>query len=100
MAHQLVWAPLARQDLLDLFNYIAPASPNHAKQFIQKIFHEVERLIEFPQSGRVVPEFNNPSIREVLRKPCRIVYRVSSDSKTIEIIRVWHAARGIPGIEE
>ncbi|MCF8111459.1 MAG: type II toxin-antitoxin system RelE/ParE family toxin [Desulfobacteraceae bacterium] len=59
----------------------------------------MERLVDFPESGRIVPEFGDPGIREVIRKPFRIVYRVRNDTNAVEIIRVWHAARGIPQIE-
>ncbi|MBM4028180.1 MAG: type II toxin-antitoxin system RelE/ParE family toxin [Planctomycetes bacterium] len=53
-------------------------------------------LADFPQSGRVVPEFDDPSIREIIRRPCRIVYRVRTQDQMVEIARIWHAARGIP----
>ncbi|MBC8524595.1 MAG: hypothetical protein ISR54_00775 [Chlorobium phaeobacteroides] len=45
-----------------------------------------------------MPEFNEPLIREVIRKPCQIVYRLDNDKQLIEIVRVWHAARGTPDI--
>jgi len=45
-----------------------------------------------------VPEFNEPTLREVIRKPCRIVYRIRSKRQQVEIVRVWHAARGIPEV--
>jgi len=60
------------------------------------VFGAIERLAEFPQSGRVVPEFGENSIREVIRRPCRIVYRVRPEVRQIEIVRIWHAARGRP----
>ena len=50
--------------------------------------------------GRVVPEFKIENIREFIHRPYRIVYRVREDQKLIEILRVWHAARGIPRIHE
>ena len=50
--------------------------------------------------GRVVPEFKIENIREFIHRPYRIVYRVRKDQKLIEILRVWHAARGIPRIHE
>jgi plasmid stabilization system protein ParE len=45
-----------------------------------------------------VPEFKIETIREIVHRPYRIVYRVFEDRKTIEILRVWHAARGTPDI--
>jgi toxin ParE1/3/4 len=96
MAYQLIWAPSARLDLRELTSYIAESRPIAAARFVKQVFHVVEHLTDFPESGRVVPEFADPNIREVIRRPCRIVYRVKSQERIVEIARIWHAARGIP----
>ena len=96
MAYELTWAPSARFDLKELASYIAESRPDVSDCFVKSIFQTIERLSAFPQSGRVVPEFNDPNIREVIRKPCRIVYRIKEDRQIIEIARIWHAARGVP----
>ena len=98
MAFKLTWSPSARFDLKDLAMFIAEDSPSAAKQFVKNMFQVVERLVDFPESGRIVPEFSDPNIREVIRKPCRIVYRIDYEEQTVEIVRVWHAARGTPEI--
>ena len=98
MAFNLIWSPTSCHDLRDLSTYIAEANTSAARRFVQSIFESVERLIDFPDSGRIVPEFNDPSIREIVRKPCRIVYRIQSEKEMVEIVRVWHAARGTPQI--
>ena len=94
MAYRLSWSPTARLDLRDLLTYIAEDDPAAARSFGRSLFRAIERLPRFPESGRIVPEFNEPTIREVIRKPCRIVYRIKAEDHTIEIVRVWHAARG------
>jgi toxin ParE1/3/4 len=96
MAYELIWAPSARLDLKELASYIAESRPNTAARFVTQVFHAVERLADFPESGRVVPEFDDPHIREIVRRPCRVIYRVKSQGQVVEIVRVWHAARGIP----
>lgn len=96
MAWQLIWAPSARLDLRELASYIAESRPMAAGRFVRQIFRLVEQVSDFPESGRIVPEFDDPNIREVIRKPCRIVYRVKSQEQVVEIARIWHAARGIP----
>ena len=98
MAYSLIWSPTAKLDLWDILSYIADFNPSAAAQFGQKVFDKVERLLAFPESGRVAPEFGDPAIREIIQKPCRIVYRVNASNATIEIVRIWHAARGIPEI--
>ena len=96
MAHQLIWAPSARLDLKELASYIAETRPEVSARFVQSVFRTVEPLTCFPESGRIVPEFNDPALREVIRKPCRIVYRIKADPQVVEIVRVWHATRGTP----
>ena len=51
----------------------------------------VERLADFPNSGRVVPELKDPVIREILFGSYRIVYRVKGD--LVELLTVYHGAR-------
>ena len=99
MAFKLIWSPSARLDLKDIGAYIAEDSPTAADQFLRSLFQAVERLADYPESGRIVPEFGDPNIREVIRRPCRIIYRIHRRKRTIEIARVWHAARGTPLIQ-
>lgn len=63
---------------------------------MRQVFRLVGQLADFPESGRIVPELDDPNIREVIRRPCRIVYRVKPQERIVEIARIWHAARGIP----
>lgn len=96
MAHRLSWSPAARLDLRDLHAFIAENDPSAARRFVRNVLQTVERLSYFPESGRTVPEFADSAIREIIRSPCRIVYRVKSAEGLVEIARVWHAARGTP----
>ena len=96
MACRLRWAPIARQDLRDLLAYIAADNPLAARRFVKSIFRLVHQLPDFPESGRVVPEFEDPTIRELVRRPCRVVYRIRAEHSMIEIARVWHARQGAP----
>ena len=98
MAFRLTWSPAARCDLRDIFAYIAKDDRAAAGKFVHSVVRAVERLPAFPESGRMVPEFGDPAIREVVRRPCRIVYRVNAGRGMVEIARVWHAARGIPEV--
>jgi plasmid stabilization system protein ParE len=96
VAYELSWAPTARQDLRELVAYIAEDDRQAAGRFARSIFQAIERLRQFPESGRMVPEFGDPAIRELVKPPCRVVYRVALHRQAVEIARVWHAARGTP----
>ena len=96
MDYRIVWSPSARADLKSVVLYIAEEDPPAAEKFGLKIIGMVEQAAVFPESGRVVPEFSISTVRELILKPYRIVYRIDEESKAIDIARVWHAKRGIP----
>jgi plasmid stabilization system protein ParE len=64
--------------------------------FGYRLISETDQLPTFPEMGRIVPEYNNPIIREVIVRPYRIIYRVNHERELCEIARVWHSARGTP----
>ena len=64
--------------------------------FGYELIFETDRLQEFPELGRTVPEYRDASIREIIFRPYRIVYRVDHERGLCEIARVWHSARGLP----
>jgi toxin ParE1/3/4 len=96
MACKLIWSPLSRDDLRGIVIFIAQDSPRRAEAFGYRLIMQVDVLQEHPEIGRVVPEHRDPKIREIIFKPYRIVYRHDSQKDLVEIIRVWHAARGFP----
>ena len=95
MAYKLIWSPATRDDLHDIVVFIARDNPNRAMSFGYELISETARLQEFPNFGRIVPEYRSDDIREILFRPYRIVYRVDHDNKICKIARVWHSALGI-----
>jgi plasmid stabilization system protein ParE len=71
--------------------------PEVGKRLVREILTDVGRLPDFPESGRVVPELGVEKIRELIRPPFRIVYRI--DGTRIRIVRVLRSERAlnIPG---
>lgn len=97
MDYKVILSPRAIQDLQEIVRYTAWDSPKDAEQFGNRLIDERQSLSSLPERGRVVPEFKNPEIRELILKSYRIVYRVKSAEKVVEISRFWHAARGAVG---
>ena len=60
---QIAWSPQSLRDLRAIRDYIAKDSEQYADLTIARIFSAVERLLHFPQSGRIVPERDDPEIR-------------------------------------
>ena len=59
--------------------------------FVSEISERVETLAEHPDSGRSVPEFGQPFLRELIRPPFRIVYR--REPRRVRIVPVWRRER-------
>jgi toxin ParE1/3/4 len=95
---KIVWTLRSREDLRDIASFIAKDNPPAAFKLGELIFARVDTLEKFPELGRVVPERNQPNIREIVVKNYRIVYRLRPKEKLLEILRVWHGARGEPEI--
>lgn len=77
---QIIWTEPALNDLNDIAEYIAVSNPNAAKQLVENVFNKVQRLEQFPDSGRIPDEISNLNYREVVINPCRVFYKVDSDS--------------------
>jgi len=73
--------------------YIAVDSPRQAKRVVQRILTGTERLITFPESGAIVPEFPEGGVREILVFRFRILYRFVKDDDVVRIVGVIHGAR-------
>ncbi len=85
------WTSQAADDLEAIADFIAHDSPHYASLFVIDVLASVERLETFPQSGRIVPEANDPVLREIILGNYRIVYRVKP--QVVEILTVYHGAR-------
>jgi plasmid stabilization system protein ParE len=85
------WTHQAADDLEAITSFIAADSPSYAMLFAVDVLAVAERLLDFPFSGRVLPEFNDPVIREIIFGNYRIVYRLKGD--LAEILTVFHGAR-------
>ena len=96
MGIHLTWSLLAEKDLQDVMEYIRSANPQAAEFLATGLIERIEKLIDFPEMGRMVPERNDPSIREIVYRRYRIIYRFSASEMKVEIVRLWHAARDTP----
>ncbi|EJG0707095.1 type II toxin-antitoxin system RelE/ParE family toxin [Vibrio parahaemolyticus] len=90
---EIIWTEPALSDLNDIAEYIALENIVAAKQLVQTIFSKVERLQTFPESGRIPPELEYLSYREVVVNPCRVFYKQDSDK--VFILFVMRAERDL-----
>ena len=88
---KILFTPTGRRQFLDAIAYIHRDNPSAAAAFRQKAEKKLTRLKEFPDSGRLLPEFPNLPFREVIVSPYRLFYKVKD--KTVWVIPVWHGAQ-------
>ena len=71
--------------------YAGQQVPEVGDRFVREIVEHVEYLADFPEGGRVVPEFGLSQLREVVHPPFRIVYRL--DDERVRVVRIWRSER-------
>lgn len=91
---RIVWSPQSLRDLRSIRDYIATDSEHYAELTVARIFSAIERLLLYPKSGRIVPERNDPEIREIIVGRFRVVYRFGGAA--IEVVTVVRASREFP----
>ena len=86
---------LAQSALSDLLAikawYLEQGVPHIGQRFVTDIMAAAQRVTTQPDSGRMVPEFNQVNIREIILPPFRVVYLREADC--ISLIRVWRSER-------
>ncbi len=79
-------------DLKNIIQYYQDqGAPEQGRRWTGEILKKSERLSLHPDSGRIVPEFGLPFLRELIAPPFRVVYR--RDPNKIWIIRIWRSER-------
>ena len=86
------FAKSAENDLLGIVSwYSSREVPEVGRRMVAAVFERVDQLALLPDSGRIVPEFDTPWLRELEMPPYRIVYR--RDDAVVTIVRVWRSER-------
>ena len=82
----------AEQDLLDIVEwYVSRGAPDVGRRLVAQVIQRTEQLGVFSDSGRMVPEFETPWLRELELSPLRVVYR--RGESVVTIVRVWRSER-------
>ncbi len=84
---KVVWTKEALERLNEIEEFIGINNPKRAEAFINYLIDSGESISDNPNLGRVVPDFANTKLREIIVKKYRIVYRVNE--QTIEILTVF-----------
>jgi len=97
--YKIQWTTNAKNDLLDIVEYIKNDSPNNAREIYRKIKEKAKSSNFFPMRGRVVPELQKEGItlyREIIVAPWRILYKV--DAEVIYLMAIVDSRRNIEDV--
>lgn len=93
MAQPIRWSPRAARQIENICDYIGQDSPYYAGRFAQSVLRLIKSIPRNPRLGRMVPECDDPLLRERILGGYRIVYRLKGDF--VEIVAICHGARPI-----
>ena len=88
---EVVWAESASDALDDVITYISEDSPQAAAQVVEAALGAAASLATLSKRGRVVPETNDPAIREIFVFRYRLMFRVE-DTRVV-VVAFVHGAR-------
>ncbi|OHD67701.1 MAG: hypothetical protein A2W19_02915 [Spirochaetes bacterium RBG_16_49_21] len=87
----VIWSEPAKDDLRQIYDYIARGSHYYAEQTVAELIEKTEPIESFPFMGRVVPELMEENVREILSSSYRIIYEILPD--LISVLAVIHTKR-------
>lgn len=88
------WTNTAIDHLLSIYEYVSHDSNVYADRLMDRLTRRSQQIGTFPRSGRSVPEYEAPDIREVIEGSYRIIYRIKEEQ--IDVLAVMHSAQQLP----
>jgi len=86
---EVVWTEPALADLDAIADYIALDNPQAARELVRRVFRHVGQFVTHPLSGPKLPEFKGWRYRQIVERPCRVIYRHEKG-----VVHVVHVVRG------
>ena len=90
------WTEPAIESLQAIKNFISLDSRYYGQIFVERIIQQVEKLKLFPEIGRIVPEYKQENIREIIFGNYRIVYH--SYKNSIVVLNIIHSSRDFTNV--
>ena len=85
---KVAWSYVALGNLIEANKYISSENPEAARKVVNDIYDTANKIKEFPEKGRIVPEIRRKNVREVFCFEYRVIYRI--ESRRIFILTVRH----------
>ena len=88
---KVVIKPEAFDEIERVRGSIALDRPDVAAEWIRRVFRRLRMRETFPRAGRVIPEFRDADLRELIFGNYRILYRVKK--RSVRVLCFWDARR-------
>ena len=99
MRMKIVYTHTARQDLREIYEYIAYTLlvPETARSLTDKIMSEVRSLEEFPERNPLYKDepWHSQGVRFLPVKNYLVFYTVNTETETVSIARIMYGGRDI-----
>jgi len=96
---KLRWSLQAADDLAEICEFIARDSEPYARLFAQQTMRILKAMARERLPGATVPEYGRDDIRERLLHSYRLIVRVKTKQRVLEVVRIIHGARLLPPLE-
>jgi toxin ParE1/3/4 len=96
VARQVAWSETAWRDLERIADYIAEDSPGYAAALVRRVRDRARSLEEMAERGRVVPELEEPTVRELVIGSYRLMYEI--DGADVNVLGLIHGARDLAAV--
>lgn len=88
------WTDTALGHLTAIHDYVAQDAPIYARSLVDRLTDRSKQIGRFPRSGRMVPEYEQEDVREIIEAPYRIIYRILPER--VDVLAVVHTSQEKP----
>jgi plasmid stabilization system protein ParE len=88
---RVIWTERAVASVDDAVAFVGADSPTAAERLLIRILDSAESLSELTERGRIVPEIDDPQVRELIIPPYRLVYQY--DESQVQLLALLHSAQ-------
>ena len=88
---KLIWSKRAQRDLEQIGDFISRDAPERARSFVQLLINRTNQASQLPAAGRIVPEFRDENLRELIEGRYRIVYEIDVTKKLVNVLTVFES---------
>jgi toxin ParE1/3/4 len=95
MAQRIRWASPALNDVSEILDYLGNDDPAVAEDYSRKFEEMAAKILEWPEMGRIVPEYGRADLRERFVPPYRFLYLIKPTDEIVAV-RIYHFTWPLP----